>query len=144
MGAGDPLCLQSSNDAGEIIGAPLRFLAHGSNRFLIPRLPATKGACAIGIAKLHASRLCCRKGGFGALADQAALELCDRGHLRQQETCRSGRDLRQIAEHDIGAALDENLGENFRITFDYRDAIARAPSGKYLDFVNEIPDRQTS
>jgi hypothetical protein len=40
--------------------------------------------------------------------------------------------------------LNENLGANFRITFDYRDAIARAPSGKYLDFVNEIPDEPPS
>jgi len=47
-------------------------------------------------------------------------------------------------EEKLRRMLNENLGENFRITFDYRDAIARAPSGKYLDFVNEIPDRRTS
>ena len=47
-------------------------------------------------------------------------------------------------ENKLRRMLNENLGANFRITFDYRDAIARAPSGKYFDFVNEIPDEPPS
>lgn len=42
-------------------------------------------------------------------------------------------------EEKLRNMLNENLGAHFRITFDYRDAIARSPSGKYFDFVNELP-----
>jgi len=42
-------------------------------------------------------------------------------------------------EEKLCRVLHESLGAHFRISFDYRDAIARSASGKYLDFVNEIP-----
>ena len=44
-------------------------------------------------------------------------------------------------EEKLRRLLNENLGAHFRIAFDYRDAIARSPGGKYFDFVCEIPDR---
>ena len=45
-------------------------------------------------------------------------------------------------EERLRRMLNETLGAHFRITFDYRQAIARTASGKYLDFVNEIPDER--
>ena len=41
-------------------------------------------------------------------------------------------------EEKLRHMLNETMGAHFRIRFDYRDAIPRSPSGKYLDFVNEI------
>lgn len=46
----------------------------------------------------------------------------------------------QENEENLRQMLKENLGTHLRITFVYRDAIARSASGKYLDFVNELPD----
>lgn len=43
-------------------------------------------------------------------------------------------------EEKLRQMLNENLGSHLRITFTYPDAIARSASGKYLDFVNELPD----
>jgi hypothetical protein len=40
--------------------------------------------------------------------------------------------------------LNENLGAHFSIRFDYRDTIARSASGKYLDFVSELPGQSPS
>ena len=45
------------------------------------------------------------------------------------------------SEERVRRLLNETLGAHFRITFDYRETIARTASGKYLDFVNEIPDK---
>src|SRR5262249_18488157 len=56
-------------------------------------------------------------------------------------------EVRLVTRGTFGAAneeklrhlLNENLGAHFRISFDYRDAIARSASGKYFDFVSELP-----
>ena len=45
-------------------------------------------------------------------------------------------------EEKLRRLLNQTLGAHFRITFDYRETIARTASGKYLDFVNEIPDER--
>src|SRR5215472_7700535 len=42
-------------------------------------------------------------------------------------------------EEKLRRLLNETLGEHFSITFDYRDAIPHSASGKYLDFVSELP-----
>ena len=47
-------------------------------------------------------------------------------------------------EEKLRRLLNENLGTHLHITFAYRDVIERSASGKYLDFVNEIPDRTIS
>jgi phenylacetate-CoA ligase len=42
-------------------------------------------------------------------------------------------------EEKLRCLLNEHLGSHFRIAFDYRDAISRSASGKYFDFVSELP-----
>jgi phenylacetate-CoA ligase len=48
------------------------------------------------------------------------------------------------SEEKLRRLLNETLGAHFRVNFAYRDAIARSPSGKYLDFVSELPDGRRS
>ena len=42
-------------------------------------------------------------------------------------------------EEKIRQTLRDSLGAHFSVVVTYRDAIARAPSGKYFDFASEVP-----
>ena len=42
-------------------------------------------------------------------------------------------------EEQIRQGLRNSMGSHFSVTVTYHDAIARAPNGKYFDFVSEVP-----
>lgn len=49
------------------------------------------------------------------------------------------RPLTAAEEDTLRALILKNLGHSFRLTFDYRERIPRATSGKFEDFRSEVP-----
>src|SRR5690242_15246343 len=94
-----------------------------SHSFSIAHLSAFEGACAVGVTQALDIRpaalsgflnplLSGGQGILGALTDQACLQLCYSGHLREQEAAhRSWWHRRQVAEHEINSARNKGPQE---------------------------------